>query len=132
LRLATIADLPHISAQAAKFHVSVGPEWPWDAEAFENIARNCISGGFAMVSDNGFFLGIAAPYPISPTWVQAHELFLWSEDGRGGQFVRAFRKWAIAQGANEILWSCRADNERVTRFFSKIAKPVGVSFSEVL
>ena len=57
---------------------------------------------------------------------------MWSQDGSGVRFIRAFRKWAKALDVDEIIWSCRADNERVTRFFTKIATPVGVSFSEVL
>ena len=127
-----MSDVHAITEMAAQFHNETSPEWPWDANAFAAMAQNCIDHGLALVSDNGFFLGLIVPYPISPAWVQAHEFLMWSRDGSGASFVRKFRAWAKDQGANEIRWSCRADNERVQRFFSKIATPVEAGFSEVL
>ena len=78
------------------------------------------------------FAGFAAPMPLSPDWLVAHELLWWSEDKSGLHLRNAFRNWAKEQGVNEIKWSCRSSNARVMRFYTKTSKPSEAVFSEVL
>lgn len=131
-RKAAQADVPHLLSMAQAFYDDTRPEWPWDADAFETFLQDCIENQFVSISERGFCVGIVAPYLLSPSWVQAHEVFLWAKDGTGAQHVKEFRAWAKAQGANAIEWSCRSDNERVSKFFSKIATPTLLGFTEVI
>jgi len=112
-----------------KFHETVQPEWPWSDEYFD---QTVMALPYLMMTDKGFMAGTIAPMPLNHAWIVAHEVLWWAEDGSGADLMRDFRDWAHKSGANEIKWSCRADNERVKRFYSRFAKPTEAVFSEVL
>ena len=114
------------------FHAAAKPSWPWSDEGFEASIAGLIDRAFLSVSEQGFFLGMIAAFPFNPNWVQAHELLWWSQDGTGPKHAKAFRQWAEGLGANEVCWSCRADNDRVAAFYTKIAQPSELHFSEIL
>lgn len=132
LKQATEADIPALRVMGRKFYDKIKPEWPWSQEGDDAVFRLCIENGFCSISDGGMLLGIVQPSLLNPEWVVAHELFMWAEDKSMRHHMRAFREWAQANNANEIQWSCRADNNRVQRFYSRFARPVSTSFSEVL
>lgn len=124
---ATRADLPALLRMGRAFHEAVAPEWPWSDEGF---AQTIMAAPYVRLTSGGFIAGLIAPMPLNPNWIVGHELLWWAEDGSGLRLMRGFREWCIANGANEIKWSCRADNERVKRFYGRFAKPTEAVFSE--
>ena len=132
LRQATEADIPALRIMGRKFYDKVQPEWPWSQEGDDAVFRLCIENGFASISEGAMLLGIVQPYILNPEWVVAHELFMWAEDKSALRHMKAFREWARANNVDEIQWSCRADNDRVQRFYSRFAKLTSVFYSEVL
>ena len=125
-------DLPALREMGRRFHDAARPEWPWSDEGFDTTIRQVMGAGFLALTERGFLAGLIAPQPLNPAWRVAHELLWWSEDRKGLDLIRAFRRWAEAQGASEIKWSCRAGNERVTRVYARIAAPSEIYFSEIL
>ena len=119
--------MPRILAMGRKFYAAAKPEWPWSDDGFVNLVNQL---PFVSITDGGFLAGTKAPWPFNPAWIVAHEVLWWAEDGTGPQHMRAFREWAA--DAHEIKWSCRADNDRVARFYSRFANPSEAVFSEVL
>lgn len=126
LRQATQADIPALIDMGRRFHAAAQPEWPWSDSGFSALMMKM---PFLSITDGGFFAGTKAPWPLNPEWIVAHEVLWWSEDGTGLQHLQAFREWAV--DAHEIKWSCRADNDRVCRFYSRFAAPSEAVFSEV-
>jgi hypothetical protein len=126
VRQATPADLPRLLDMGRKFHAAAKPEWPWSDDGFVNFI---VTLPYVSITDGGFLAGTKAPWPLNPAWIVAHEILWWAEDGTGRQHEQAFREWAA--DAHEIKWSCRADNDRVTRFYSRFATPSEAVFSEV-
>ena len=110
-----------------KFYKTAKPEWPWSDDGFTGFIAQL---PFVSITDGGFLAGTKAPWPLNPAWIVAHEILWWAEDGTGRQHMQAFREWA--SDADEIKWSCRADNDRVCRFYSRFANPSEAVFSEVL
>ena len=132
MRLATVKDLPALVGMAKAFHDATSPEWPWSEQGVSDTFAAVIDTGFVSISSGGFIAGAIHPHPLSPSWVQAHELLWWATDRSGPRHANAFRQWAIDQGANEIKWSCRADNDRVQAFYRKFSQPVEAVYSELV
>lgn len=132
MRHATATDIPALLEMGRKFHADAKPEWPWSAEGFADTLDDLIHGGVVFIDGNSFIAGVLAPMPLSPEWIIAHEILWWAEGGQGGRLQRAFRTWAIDQQADEIKWSCRSENERVKRHYSRFAKPCETVYSEIL
>lgn len=127
---ASSRDIPHITEMAARFHEAAEASWPWSANAFVGAMIPIVRNGHVTVSDGGFMAGVMQPHILNPHWVVAHELLWWAEDGTGPAHYRAFREWA--SDANEIKWSCRAEDDRTARFYRRFARPDAHYFSEVL
>jgi len=126
VRPATAGDIPRLVAMGREFHEAVQPAWPWSADGFASLIAllTCVS-----ISGGGFLAGTKGPWPFNPDWIVAHEILWWATDGSGAAHIRAFRQWAA--DANEIKWSCRADNARVIGFYSKFSTASEAVFSEV-
>lgn len=129
MRAAVPADVARIVEMGRAFHARHNPPWPWDGDAF---GRLMMGVPFLTIGKDSFFAGMIAPNPISPEWIEAHELFWWSRDGTGLQHLRAFRRWARAHDANEIKWSCHSRNERVKRAYARLGRPAETYYSEVI
>ena len=129
---ATPADIDQLAELGAAFHASVKPEWPWSEGCFRDTLSTLLQIGHVTISANGFMAGYSAAHPLTPDWIVAHEALWFAPDGDGPAHFRAFRKWAKDIGANEIKWSCRADNARVSRFYSRFARPTEVAYSEAM
>jgi hypothetical protein len=115
-----------------RFHEAAKPEWPWSAEDFRALAAGMMDNGFVSYAPWSFMIGGMMAHPLNKDWKVAVEYLWWSEDATGPKHFRAFRKWAIDQGADEIRWSCREENTRVKRFFAGFSAPVEAHYSEVL
>lgn len=129
---ATLDDIPRLVRMGWEFHQEAKPEWPWSAMDFARLMKDLIGGGFVSITDGGFMAGVLASHPLNREWIIAHELLWWATDGSGPKHMRAFRKWAKDQGADEIRWSCRSDNDRVRRFYEKFSRQVEAVYSEAL
>lgn len=127
MRQATRNDIPALLKMGRRFHAAAKPEWPWSDDGFAALMMQM---PFLSITDGGFLAGTKGPFPLNPKWIVAHEVLWWAEDKTGFQHMQAFREWAA--DAHEIKWSCRADNDRVRRFYSKFAKPSEAVFSEVI
>lgn len=130
MRKATLDDMPRLMEMGRAFHAAVRPEWPWSDDGFADLMRRLMKSGHVTITDGGFMAGVKMAHPVNPHWWVAHELLWWAEDGSGPQHFKAFRKWA--SDADEIRWSCRADNDRVKRFYGKFSRHVEAVYSEVL
>lgn len=127
LRQATQADMPHLLEMGKRFHDLARPQWPWSAAGFERLVASL---PFVSITDGGFLAGTKGPFPLSPEWIVAHEILWFAEDGTGMRHAREFRKWA--HDAQEIRWSCRFNNGRVSDFYSRFAMPTEIVYSELL
>lgn len=112
---------------ARAFHDHNRPPWPFDADDMRATLEVIAETGFLKVTGKGFIAGFIQELPISRKWVIASE-FLWWRDA---DLIRAFRKWAIENGANEIRYSCPY-GARVEGFYSKISAPCEAVYSEVI
>lgn len=127
MRQYTEADKPHVAEMAMRFHRHVSPPWPLDTEAMHGLLMQL---PFVRVTGDGFIAGALMQNPISPGWIVAKE-FLWWAEGSGPALMRAFRKWALANGANEIQWSCPPD-ARARRLFERLGAMSEAVYSEVV
>lgn len=132
MRPALFSDIPVLVEMGRQFHEQVKPEWPWCSDSFSVMMASLIEDGFVRITGNGFMAGVLTPSPLNHNWLVAHELLWWSTDDSGSRLLRAFRKWAKENAADEIKWSCRYDNERVRRFYGKFATPCETTYSEIL
>lgn len=132
VRFADPSDLPRLLDMGRAFHEAAKPEHPWSADDFATLVRSLMDSGYVAISDGGFMVGVISAHPLNRSWLIAHELLWWATDNSGAGHLRAFRKWAKANGASEIRWSCRSENDRVRRFYSKFSRPVEAVYSEAL
>ncbi len=117
----TLVDL------ARAYHARINPAWPFDPDAFLRVAESL---PFFEATEDGFIGGTVGAHPLSPGWIVAQEI-LWFANGSGGNLARSFRRWAKANGANEIMWSCPPDS-RAEKHLDRIGKRAEAVFSEAI
>lgn len=130
IRDATRADLPLIHEMAREYHALYAPAWPLNPAGFFEMLMDS-NQGYLRIAGRGFLGGIITDHPLSQGWRVANEL-LWWADGQGLSLANDFRKWAKAQEARQIRWSCPPGAERVVRFMSRHGECDEVAFLEDL
>jgi len=118
-------NLDRAVEMAADFHKHHNPPWPFVETDMRNTLDYVRSTGLLKVSATGFIAATLQNSPVSRGWLVANELFWW----RDADLIRAFRKWAIGKGANEIRYSCPFDS-RVQGFYSKFSTASEAVYSE--
>lgn len=119
-------------SMAERFYRHHGPKWHWNKQATRHFLSGVAETGFLAVTDGGFIAGLITPHPISPEWLIASELLWWAEDNSGLALMRAFRRWAKASGANEIVYSAPAHAVRARQVMARFGKPSEIYYSEAV
>ncbi|WP_171644634.1 hypothetical protein [Ruegeria sp. HKCCD6109] len=114
-------------AMARAYHAEMNAPWPFDPEAFLDVVEAIRINGFFRLTDKGFIAGAVNRNPLNPEWRVGTQI-MWYGDA---DLIRQFRKWAKAQGVNEIHCSCKPET-RVERFYSSFAQPCDAVYSEVI
>lgn len=100
------------------------------SESFERAAAQ--ESGFLAFSKNAIILGVVTPLWFAPETLIGAELLWYSEKPGGGTKMReAFERWAFAQGAAAVQFSCMADNHEpaLRRLFARAGfEPVEIAF----
>lgn len=132
MRPATAQDIPALVEMGRLFHANTAPKWALDEDGLASVLSALLSGGYVARTDGGFIAGVLCPNPIGQDWLIAKEFLWWATDGSGMKLRRGFREWAAASGAQEIQWSCPANDERVKRAYGRSAEPTEIIYSEYL
>jgi len=93
---ATRKDVPELVKMGRLFARAIGEE-PHDASLLDYMT-GLIEQGIIYRSKQGMIGGIVVTQPWNRNRRMAQELFWWSEDRKGMALMRAFEKWAEAQG----------------------------------
>lgn len=125
-------DWPKLWAMMQAFHAAAAPPYGIKEDDSRALMEQIEAQGFLEMTDRAFIAGIVSPNPLNRSEIIGKEFLWWSEDGSGARLQRAFRRWCIEQGASRVDWSCPYHSARVRRFYSKIATPSEVVYSEVL
>lgn len=100
VRLATISDVMHVVDMVEGLRQAVsGPlavDRQWTAQTTARLISH--ASGSVWVSQGGFIAACLTPTVVSPLPI-AQEVGWWATDGTGIRLLRAFEKWADAQGA---------------------------------
>ena len=107
IRPAEYEDLTECLLMGEKFHTMGRVSGTYDVDAVASLLDNLMNSdeSILLVSDHGMIGGVLSPSYCDPSWIQAIELFWWSEDGRGGELMAEFEKWAFSKGASEVRMS---------------------------
>ena len=103
---AGVSDIPRIVVYLADFHAQSGLMAPFDAEDAADFVGVLVASDEAavFVSDRGVIGGAVTPIFFNADWLMAVELFWWSR-GDGVRLLRAFERWALDCGVQEIRLS---------------------------
>jgi len=103
---ASADDIPRIVDHLADFHAQSGLMAPFNAEDAADFVGVLVASDEAavFVSDRGVIGGAAVPIFFNADWLMAVELFWWSR-GDGLRLLRAFERWALDCGVQEIRLS---------------------------
>ena len=133
--IATKADMPNMLQMGRKFHKMSKMPCQFDEDAFSGLLLGLMKSDECalFVSDGGFVGGVLVPAYCDPKWIQALELFWFSESGHGMRLLREFEAWANDIGANEVRMSSIGGLGRAEKIYSKIGYSVAeYSYSRVL
>lgn len=130
MRPATVDDLPRLLEMGRKFHAQFPQRWAFNEEDTAATFLALIESQFVAIDDGGFIAGVCQKNPLNRGWIIAKEFLWWSENGGGRRLAKAFRDWAVAQGADEIQWSHPHGNDRAARILAAMAAPCEHVYSE--
>lgn len=114
IREAESKDVPALVRMGEAFHAAKQDRYGFQAIDCEAFFKGLIASPNAavFVASDGFICGATATAPTNSTYKTAFELFWWSEGRSGIRLRRAFEKWAMQQGCEEVVFSYPA-NEAV-------------------
>jgi len=119
MRKATFEDMPLLVEMGKRFmgraEIPVLPE----QDAAEETLRGLIERGVIFMTDVGAIGGAIVNPWYSKTWKIAVTWFWWSDDGNGARLLRAFERWGIENGADQITMTGRRD-EMAHRVLSRM------------
>jgi hypothetical protein len=98
---ADTSDIPRILQMARAFHDAHG-EGAFNAEVTQAFIQNALQSGCVLFSRGSFLIGYIIPDPGKGGALVAHEVFWWSEEGKGAEIREAFENWAKQHGASEV------------------------------
>jgi len=135
-RLATLDDMPRILQMGKDFYKVAGITTGFDDASFTCFCNMLMDGDenrTLIISDSGLIGGMIIPAFCNQKWAQAIEVMWWSTSGHGIELLRAFERWAIGRGANEIRLSEISGVSMAGKIYKRIGyAPKETSYSKVI
>jgi hypothetical protein len=135
VRDASSQDLARCLQMGEKFYIMSGMPMGFDADATYNFLSNLMNSDEAalLVTDGGMIGGLLVPAYCNPSYIQAVELFWWSDDGSGMKLLKAFENWASDRGADEVRMTSLDAHKAADRILkSKGYEPLEISYSRAI
>ena len=105
VREATQEDIDWVMTFSTKFLQAFKSPVNLDEDATRVWLKRLIASpnGVVLMAERGAFGAIAQPKYYDPKDIAAVELFMYAEDGRGLELIKAFEQWAKRQGASTTV-----------------------------
>lgn len=119
MRIATEEDVPLLLELGAKFHAEKQAKYGFVEEDCRTFFEAMLAHGVIFMEGRGFIAGTVMGQPSNQSYLTAHELFWWSEDGHGADLLSAFESWAAERGCHEISLSHPEGERAVGRYLRR-------------